>query len=269
MKDIELNGGDNFRQLTGWTTRPGTAALIRGGAMDQLTAADLSRLAAIPVNLVIDLRSEDEVTVAPDRVPVGSDYASMPVFQTLPNSAVKDDVGIVKDAYHDSPALVKAYFAGTDTKVGFNRMMGVYQRLVTGTHPQTVFAAVLRRIFAEAERPGAVIFHCSAGKDRTGFVAYLLQALLGVPDNIIMADYLATNAAIAEKVSNRMAELRTAGANEVVLRNVHDRLTVRPEYLAYVMDTVAAEWGGVNGYVTEWLGLTETEIDNFRQKMIK
>lgn len=174
---VVLEGCTNLRDLGGYRTTDGRRVrfgqVFRAAALHALTEADLVLLGRLGLRTVCDLRGEKERARAPSRLPEGGpEVVPLPIEPTV-GAALRD-------------ILARAEATGEDV-VG---LLGqAYQAYATSKLPQyrALFALLLR----PERRP--LVFHCSAGKDRTGFGAALLLTALGVPRETILEDYLATN----------------------------------------------------------------------------
>ncbi|HEY3503849.1 MAG TPA: tyrosine-protein phosphatase [Actinocatenispora sp.] len=163
----------NFRDLGGYEAAGGSrvrsGVVYRSDGLFRLTEADLGRFTGLRVRSVIDLRRVDEIG-KDGRVPAVEGLAYHNVcLQTTAWTAV--DV---------QPAAMGEFLAA--------RYGEIADEAVTGS-----MAAVLRLI-ADDAAGGGTVFHCTAGKDRTGVVAAVVLALLGVPDETIAEDYAASQA---------------------------------------------------------------------------
>jgi protein-tyrosine phosphatase len=114
------------------------------------------------------------------------------------------------------------------------------------------FAQVFEHLL-EADAP--LVFHCTAGKDRTGFAAALVLASLGVGEADVMRDYLLTNERLRPPEPSRHGLTRDV---QMVLWRV------QPEFLHAALDAVTADYGGMEGYLREGLGLREPERERLR-----
>ena len=131
-------------------------------------------------------------------------------------------------------------------------MQETYRGFVRANTPR--FAALFDHVLQEQEAP--VVFHCTAGKDRTGFAAALILRSLGVSDEDVMRDYLLTNERLAMPDASRHG--LTPEVSEVLWR-------VRPEFLRAALDAVDTDYGGLEGYFREGLGLGDAEREQLRQ----
>lgn len=239
---VRLASADNFRDVAG--TGPGhptrDGGRVRRGVLYrsnelQLTDADARSLADLGLTVVHDLRGDHEVEAHPD-VPVpGATWHHVAVG------------GIPLDRV----AALESADAAVDA------MHAVYRAFVEEPAARASFGALLTRI---ATTDGPQLFHCTAGKDRTGWAAAVLLGLAGVPDDVVLADYLLTNeisTVTREKYLALIAE--HLGPDKVA---VYDAVMVADAaYLATARDAVAATYGDLRGYVVDGLGVAPEHLD--------
>lgn len=242
---------DNFRDVAGpdgYEAEGGRmrrGVLFRSNALDE-ASVDGARLAAVGLTGVFDLRMTVEVTPKPDVVPGGARYVRFNV--------IGDDVEL---GALDPKSL-------TDAAGARELLTDVYRMFVAEDNARAQFAGLLRAI---AAADGPHVFHCSAGKDRTGWAAAVVQRILGVSPDDVLADYLLTNeysAATIAKIAAGAAAERGAAIGEAarVLAGVF------PEALQASFDEVDARYGGFDGYVRAGLGLDDGVIEKLRAKLI-
>lgn len=115
---------------------------------------------------------------------------------------------------------------------------------------------------------GATLFHCTAGKDRTGFAAFLILSALGVPRETIIKDYLLTNEVTADVRKKWLAGIRknSAGLGNVdaVVSNRNALASVNADYLNTALATIKEESGDVGHYLTDYLGLSKGDLTTLR-----
>ena len=173
-----LEGATNFRDLGGYRTGDGRTVkwgmLFRSNGLYALTDGDLDYLTRRKFRLVCDFRSAEEQTTAPSRLPA-DDPPEMLSLSVRPEAGDRLRVLAMSGGTRVAD-IVAAYEA-------------VYRAYARDHHGQ--FGAFLARL-ADAESYPAV-FHCMAGKDRTGFAAAMILAALGVSSEVIFEDYLLTN----------------------------------------------------------------------------
>ena len=226
LRRIPLGTMRNLRDLGGYTGADGRVTawerLLRGDVPQGLTEADIEWLIDRDITTVIDLRSAEETAHRPDELKFlpGFFYHHHSLLWGRPPSN-EEDVGAM-------------YF----------RMMDEQENM----------AAVLRAI---AHAPGGVLFHCTAGKDRTGCVAALLLGLAEVAQVDILADYQVSETYIID-VIRRMAE-RVPDMAAWMGRS-------KPEYIERCLDLLLEKYPSVPGYLLA-AGLTEEELDLLWDKL--
>jgi len=112
---------------------------------------------------------------------------------------------------------------------------------------------------------GALLFHCMAGKDRTGWGAVILLKMLGVTDEDIMTDYLATVEGRRAANLVLIEGLRQKGVDEEKLDAFADLMSVKPSYLQAAYDVVTEHFGTFENYLSTGLKVTEDEINQLRE----
>lgn len=254
---LRLRGAPNARDLGGIRTVDGRMLrrrrLLRADALGWLTDADLRVLAGHHLSAVIDLRHPAEVALArPDRLPPGQRVVQLPVYD--PEHPVFLYLAAVLLGQQDLAAFGEVAAAGTP-----GAMLAVYRWFVADPAARMMFAAAVREI---AATPGPVLFHCSAGKDRTGWLAAILLDVLGVDRDTIVADYLLTNAFTESLV----APLRSRpGFDMAVALPV---LQARREYLDAAYAEVDLRYGSLDAYLRDGLGLDGAVLDAVRASML-
>ena len=164
------NGGTGFANTTtnGGVMR--TGVFYRTDALGTLSNADLATLSSFHIYRDIDLRTPSEIGSTPDIVPNGTVYTNINIY------------GVPVPA--PQPPLTNP------PSSSINYMEGLYQGFVADPVQRAAFRSVLLTL---ANDPGPDLYHCSAGKDRTGWTSAILESIAGVSQATIMQDYLATN----------------------------------------------------------------------------
>ncbi|RXZ44264.1 tyrosine-protein phosphatase [Crenobacter cavernae] len=233
-----LAGQSHFRELARIPVAHGELAagrLYRSGDLVGLTDADLATLARLDVAQVIDLRSGEEQKTRPDKLPPGANLTAIAFLEGSLTS--RDRVARFKSATLDD---MKAM------------MVAVYRSLVRD------YVGQWRQFFAAlAATPGVTVFHCTAGKDRTGIGAALLLTALGASRDAVFADYLASGAHLATLRTMMADKLAPHGVDLDVIRPVLD---VDVDYLAAAFDEIDAGWGGVEAYLEHALGIDRAAL---------
>ncbi|HYU84487.1 MAG TPA: tyrosine-protein phosphatase [Kribbellaceae bacterium] len=264
MGSLGLVGAPNTRDLGGLTTadgrrlRPGM--LLRASALGRLSDQDVMALGKLDLALVIDLRHANEIAVAPpDRLPEPVPRTEhIPIFD--PAHPVFTYISAILLG-HDGAGYAGLRQQGTPAA-----MLAIYRWFVRDAGARGGFAAALRAIAGSGGRP--VLFHCSAGKDRTGWLSAVLLELLGVDRSLIIEDYLATNGyarAVNVAIMDAMRSHGLAVDPDVLLPLFEARL----EYLTAAYTEVEREFGGLDGYARTGLGIDDATREALRDAVLE
>lgn len=261
-RDWELVGAPNARDLGGLPAADGrrvrAGRLIRTAALGRLTDEDLPVLGKLAPACVVDLRHASEQEVAPaDRLVGEPRVVHLPVYD--PAHPVFTYVSAVLLG-HDLDAYDELAQEGTPAA-----MAAIYRWFVTGEPARDGFGAAVR-LAAEAQNL-PLLFHCSAGKDRTGWLAVILLTALGVDEATIRADYLRHNEltvslreVLLTAMTRRQPQLDPAAARPV--------LEVRPEYLDAAYAEVRRVHGSFGAYLRDGLGVTDEMVEALRDNLL-
>jgi len=287
-RSLGLQGAVNARDLGGYRTGEGRTVrhgvALRADALNRLTDDDLAMLAGSGLRRVIDLRSLDEVREAgPDRIPglptaeiSAAEYSATPVtvepstpdgltLHHLPVFAADFDIYVaLRKALADRNADKQRALLG-DGKAE-QMMLSLYRWFVTDPVARGRFATVLRLLAAPDGPP--VLFHCSAGKDRTGWVAALLLTALGVDRETVFEDYLLTNTRSAALIERVVDSFGTRGLMKepALLLPIFraDR-----GYLEAAFEEVATGWASFEKFWQDGLGLDDDVLDGLRSNLLQ
>ncbi|KRM87334.1 tyrosine-protein phosphatase [Lacticaseibacillus thailandensis] len=245
---LNIHHGFNFRDLGGYTTTDGrrirSHRLVRSGKLDQLSDRDVHFLGEYGVRHDVDFRSPDEQTKAPDRPLPAAHYHSLPVFIT--------DQTQVSKTWEEEQAEFSQ-----DPRGGFKNMVITYRNLVMQKPAQHAYQEFFRILLTSPDH--VTLFHCTAGKDRTGMGAVYLLSALGVDAHTIRADYLAANQFIQTPLDDIMQETRAHGGNANLLQSIHDLWTVHGAFLDSALNTIQSEYGSMDVYLHDVIGLSNSD----------
>ncbi|MDH1011031.1 tyrosine-protein phosphatase [Pseudomonas nicosulfuronedens] len=244
-----LTGIDNFRDLAGTTTAYTTSndGVMRSGVFYRSNAltpkgTDLAVLNSLGISNVYDLRTPSEIAGTPDTLPAGAAYQNIDIIGSTTSGANVTNISFTSAA--------QAVEMMEETNRAFVSDAGMRGQFTT--------------LFNElAAADGAALFHCTAGKDRTGWTAAVLLSIAGVDSATIMENYLATNDYTAARVKATLAMLPASMA-----AIYEPLLGVQASYLQAGLDEVTAEYGTMDNYLKEGLGLSQETIYVLRGKMV-
>ncbi|NCF16700.1 MAG: protein-tyrosine-phosphatase [Haliea sp.] len=256
-RKVPLSNTLNTRDLGGYRTDGGrrvrSGMLFRSDSLAHLDDADIAILRALELSVVTDFRSQAERDAAPDRLPRQSpaiDYRTL----AINNPAV--DVAALRETFYSGQLSTEELIALTDRTayVEDERLRQNWGRWVSS--------------LAE---PGALpqLFHCTAGKDRTGFAAALVLLTLGVSKEDVMRDFLLSNEYLAPKIERYVAEIQsrsTADMDGDLLRQV---LGVTPHSLDGAFRAMEANYGSIDNYIEQGLGIDPATRDRLRTLLLE
>lgn len=249
-RHIPLEGNLNLRDLGGYQSGDGrrvrTGCLFRSDELHRLTDADLEVLRDLGIRVVVDLRNEQERAVRPSRLPHGVDVRE----RTSPWSG--------GDLRTTEELIVAGELPVRDDDI----FAGIYVDLLERLTPE--LRAILELAVDAPTRP--LLFHCAAGKDRTGIAAAVLLGVLGVTDDAILDDYELTStywgARRLEALAPVMAE------HGIAEERVRPLVEARRPVLAATLDHLHERWGGFEGYAGDQLGVAADLPDRLRQALL-
>lgn len=252
-----LVGAPNFRDLGGYATADGRRVrkgmLYRSEGLCSLTPDDLSVLNQLGIRLVCDIRSEHERRQAPNRWPA-------PPLETLHLNVSADlraGYNAIARAIRDDPSEQGASAA----------MLLSYRQFPAAFAGH--LANLFERILSDTGIP--LVFHCAAGKDRTGFVAAMLLSALDVAPRDILADYLLT--------SHYWHGPRTEASLRAALAGILDAppppgvvnalSLASPDYLQAAFSSINEEYGSVHTYLETTAGLDTRARQALQARLLK
>ena len=253
---LDFAGGTNFRELGGYEADEGKhvkwGQSWRGIPTCKLTGeADRAKLDALGLRLILDLRSVEEAKKEPDYVPDGARLVQI--------------CGLCAEDGHEiafAPGDIDRLMASAPE--GYDVPRVLYRRMLTGNK---AFKELFRALEA-GETP--ILFHCSAGKDRTGVAAMLILLALGASDETICADYAQTNVCRRAEIEAVMQEHADEIAADPSCRNHYYRMAgVSPEAAPFVLDTIRSQFGSAENYLEAEYGLTPARLMRLRRMYLE
>lgn len=240
---IPLEGAHNVRDLGGYMTRTQAAtrwrSLLRGDGLHELSEADIDKLLQVGVTTVIDLRNAQETEL--EKNPFEA-HASVRFHNT--------------SLFH---ALAPIEMATAGENGGFD-MAGRYREALDNC--QEAIGEVLH--FIAAAPDGTVLFHCSAGKDRTGIISAILLSIAGVEDDVIVADYALTSTISGPLIGRLRERALRRGADPALIERF---LACEPRMMQATLDHIRTEYGGPAEYLAR-LGVTDAEMNRLRRRLL-
>ncbi len=276
---IELEGLSNTRDLGGMKTQDGRAIrrkmLIRSGALANATEHDAAALIdEYRLAKVIDLRTEEERLKSPDPEDLfeGVEFLDIPILNT-------QALGITREG--GVKGLLKAMKAIDSDPAGL--MIEIYPSMLLDETSACGYARFFDELLKgepsvggdsvegddAGARPGSVLWHCSAGKDRAGLAAVLLLHVLGVSRELIVADYLATNKNMESRTQEILDSLSSYGLAGKLDEGVRVLNSADERFLQAALSAVEERYGSLDAYLSEALGITPEKAEALRTRFLE
>ena len=240
QRSIRLDGCLNFRDLGGYPTQDGRTVrwrmLFRSDALHLLTADDIARLRdELRIGDVIDLRSTAEVR-SDGRGPLADEairFHHLPLF---------DGDAVRRDENPAAYTLADRYF-----------LLAEFAK-----------DAIARVITTLASSDAPAVYHCAAGKDRTGVISAVLLGILGVKDEIIVADYAATQENLDAIIERLMA---SEGYQTMLSALPPDTLHAQPETMITLLERVRDRYGSMRAYARD-AGVSDDAVGRLAARLL-
>ncbi|MFB7515909.1 tyrosine-protein phosphatase [Streptomyces sp. NPDC056144] len=261
MPAIPATSVANLRDLGGLPLGGGRAVrsgvVLRSAQLDRLDPAE-PVIAGLGIRTVVDLRTDTERGERPDRLPVGARSLVADVLADHLASSGLPPAARLKVLLSD-PALAEEHLGGGRVRTAFAR---TYRTFVSGDAARAAY----RSLLTELGTPGAgpLLFHCSAGKDRTGWAATVVLTLLGADAETVRSEYLAVNPAVRQAFAPMIEGFTAQGGDPDLALQL---IGVLPEYLDAALDEVDVRHGSMEKYVRDGLGVPDEVTDLLRERL--
>jgi protein-tyrosine phosphatase len=245
----------NLRDVGGYKTRDG-ATVVRGLAyrsdtFNPMSPGDIKKLARVGLKNDYDLRTTAEVKAKPDEMPPGVAYHLLNVLADAKSAAPAE----LEALLHEPQKANKALGGG---KIEALFMEG-YREFISLPSAKQSYRTLFMDLANPQMAPG--VFHCTTGKDRTGWAAAALLTLLGVPHETVMADYMRTNDYTLPQFKPVIDDFVAAGGDRAIAEAIFG---VKPEYLEASFEEMRKQYGTIEGYFADGLG-----VDAAQQKALR
>jgi len=244
IRKVNLQGAANFRDIGGYSTATGKIVslgkIYRSAEISKLTDVDIKNLEDRNITVDIDFRGQQEANQAPDKLWKNVDYLRCGAG----SEKITNWMASLKTV-HNGDSLMRNFYRDIDS-LGM-RYKELFQKLLL------------------QKKSEAIVYHCSAGKDRTGIATALILYVLGVPKQTIMDDYEASNyyrKAENIKMANMIASM---GIDRAV---VNDMMTVKASYLETTFNALINKYGSIDNFLAKELGIGSHEKIVLQEKYL-
>lgn len=249
---LDLPHAVNLRELGGYQNINNQTIkwrkLLRSGELSRLNEHDGAVLADYGLKYDIDLRSPSEVTWSPDRVPTDIIVRSYPVYPI--HDGETSDIPVNQHLQYQSHV---------------EAMYDPYLVMVLNEHARLAFRQMFIDLLANDQENESLLFHCAAGKDRTGVAGMLIMAALQVPYSTIREDYLLTNLVYSRRDPDELRkQIANRHANQLIQR-MNNVFSVAASSLDRAHQLIIDRFGNWDHYFKEALELSETDLQDLRR----
>jgi len=265
---LGLAGVENAWDIGGYITMDGhhvkRGVLLRSGKLDKATEKDKKQLLEVyHLQEIIDLRTTAERSQAMD--PVLPDVNA--VWLKILNENVESSSNNMIANIFQKPA--------TGIPESTNPAYGIVQAIKAGAYSPAMYTPIVNSDYSRKQyhaffmellksRDGALLWHCTGGKDRTGVAAVLTLAALGVDKETIIKDYLLTNDFSARTIAYISAEAAKLTQDQAILRTVPKLVGVDREIIDSFYDAIEKQYGSMDEFLKNGIGLTKQDITQLR-----
>lgn len=250
---ITLKGVNNLRNVSGMVNTQGRklkdSLIYRSAELSKLKTKRFNDFKALGITKIIDLRTDVEVGKKPDNVPPGVTYVQLAAFEDRGDQLTQARKQVLKGQVNQTDAE--------------NRMLDFYREYVV-EKPEVIKEIIHQVLDAD----GAVLYHCTAGKDRTGIVTALILKILKFDDTVIYNDYLSSNNLRQKIVYKRLNLAKNLHFIYPKLDiGVLEKLSwIETQYLQTTFIEIDKKYGSVDNYIHTVLGIDEAQREAYIKK---
>ncbi len=252
---LKISKGYNFRDIGGYTAERGKKVrwgkIFRASSMSNLSKKDVNYLENKKIDRIIDFRTTTEVYNEPDK------KLNSSIDINIPAMSVDQTNSRIKYRQLNQTYEKKSY--------GYFKMLDNYKHLIEDGISNKAYYNFFKTLVNEKN---SLIFHCTAGKDRTGIASMLLMGLLGINYTEIKHDYLLSNRLSLNIMETRLRFMKTQGASKSELENIKAMWTVNIDYLNKALDTIKGLSGNLKKYLKDYIQLKEEDINILKEKYL-
>ena len=249
---------NNTRDLGGMPTADGrrirSGKLFRSGQLYEADEYDRQKLEEM-LDLVVDLRTKTERSEKPDPDLAGVEFCFLPALDSFAPGVTRDDQSMQES--------MQRFLADPDNARKY--MCGIYAGFVETETAARPFRDFIRLLLTEHDK--GIMWHCTAGKDRAGFASVIVEEILGVQREEIFADYMATNIWLDKEMQflYGMVQQHLGNISPKTEQAMQYLFTAQSAFLSASYAKAEELFGGMEGYITESLGITEDEKERLKE----
>lgn len=261
-QQIGLTTVHNARQLGGYrigNKRVKADLLLRSARLSTMSAEDSTLLAdKYKVQRIYDFRGEKEILAAPDVIPGNASHRSLSLAFVKEEESSSFDMKMGNE--HD---IVKMLLMYAEHPAVQNMCTNMYDIIFFEENSQEVYRQFFADLLALDPAKGAVLWHCTQGKDRAGCASAMLLAALGAERDLIMADFTLSKHYYDPQIS------RIETTTEAQQTAISTLISANPTIFESSLDKVEARYGSLVGYLTECIGVTPEMMETLRERYLE
>jgi protein-tyrosine phosphatase len=259
IRRLPLEGTPNFRDLGGYETSDGRfvqwGKIYRSGVLSYLTPADLTYLSQLGIHVVCDFRTQQENEAAPEKWVADADVdrISLPIGSDANGNTLASMQALL--ATNPTPAQLRAW------------MTKVYSDFAFRAAPE------YSKVFIQLKEDHLpLLYHCAAGKDRTGVFSALLLLSLGVPEKTVLGDYTLSTKYIRQDTHSEASRKMMASSGTALSKLTPEQrdvlLSAGSEYLESTLRAIDSKYGSFDNYRREALGVSDNDVETLRARLL-
>lgn len=257
-QDIGLEGVANARQLGGYIGKDGKKVkadvLLRTGKLSAATEADIQKLQdTFNLTEVMDFRTTTEKEAEPDPEIAGAENVWISIMEEENSAATA--------ATASDPVTAMIEYAKSGA------VATMYTDMVRSAHSQEGYAKFFQELVNHEE--GAILWHCTGGKDRAGLATVLFLSALGVDQETILQDFDLSNEYYTETIAQMAKAAEAQGCTEEEIAAVKDLCGVNRTYMEDALKVIDEEYGSMDEYLKNQLGVTDEDIAVLQEKYLE
>lgn len=261
-KPMQAEKVPNMRDLGGMEGADGkhirNGLLIRSEQLYNASERDIAMLASLPLRKIFDFRNPKEAAEKPDPNITGNEYMHLSIIdESTIVSWESDKSKKINEQLNNSQNNPNSGIAG---------MCEMYRNFVRMPYSRAQYSRFLKEILNTED--GAVLWHCTLGKDRCGFGSVLVEAVLGVSREAIIEDYLFTNECLKDELAGMEKMLQKLTQNTSLKDAGRVLMEAREEYILAALDEIDKLYGSMDAFIENGLGIDANTRDQLRARYL-
>lgn len=253
-RKVKVAGLDNIRDIGGYKTKDGKRVkwgkLYRADSLSKMTENGKKDFEKLKIGYIFDLRDDNETAKAPD-----------PVFKNVTYLHTEIPTSGVAPQKPRTTEEIRNFYSNPET---LNYWKDGYEYMTGSSKARDSLKTILLTAL-ENKKESGMIWHCSGGKDRTGFISVIFLSLLGVDKETIIKDYLLTNEYRKNFDTKELEDMKKIFENDPVMTEGFLAIQqAKPEYVAVFIDKIERLYGTTENYLIKEAGMTQEQLNEIK-----